>query len=87
MYIPQDPPLVLHMPTSWWPAVQPVTSPHLNGQTPGQKRQMCYHSASDPALMLGGVAPEVNVRECIARACFHCVSARLSNSENSENVV
>ena len=28
MYIPQDPPLVLHMPTSWQPASQPVTSPH-----------------------------------------------------------
>ena len=47
MYIPQGPPLVLHMPTSWWPAAQPFTSPHacaevglsldLNGQSPGQK--------------------------------------------------
>ena len=47
MYIPQDPPLVLHMPTSWWPAAQPVTSPHaaaevglgpdLNGLSPGQQ--------------------------------------------------
>ena len=27
MFIPQDPPLVLHVPTSWQPA-QPVTSPH-----------------------------------------------------------
>ena len=48
MYIPQDPPLVLHIPTSWQLAAwQPVTSPHacaevglcsdLNGQSPRQK--------------------------------------------------
>ena len=47
MYIPQDPPLVLHMPTSRQPASQPVTSPHasaevglgsdLNGQSLAQK--------------------------------------------------
>ena len=47
MYIPQDPPLVLHMLTPWQLASQSVTSPHasaevglgkkLNGQSPGQK--------------------------------------------------
>ena len=47
MYIPQDPPLVLHMQTSWKPASQPITSPHAlaevklgldsNGQSPEQK--------------------------------------------------
>ena len=49
MYIPQDPPLVLHMLTSWWPAVQPVTSPHAsaevsdsNGQSPAQKTNVTY---------------------------------------------
>ena len=45
MYIPQDPPLVLHMLTSRQRAAQQVTSPHvsadvglgsdLNGQFPG----------------------------------------------------
>ena len=48
MCIPWDPPLVLHVLTSWWPAAQPVTSPHasaevglglgLNGQSLGQKK-------------------------------------------------
>ena len=28
MYIPPDPPLVLHMPTSWQPESPPVLSPH-----------------------------------------------------------
>ena len=47
MYIPQDPPMVLHMPTSWQPAAQSVMSPHasaevgfgldLNGQSLRQK--------------------------------------------------
>ena len=47
MYIPRDPPLVLHIPTSWQPPVHPVTFPHacaevglcldLNGQPPRQK--------------------------------------------------
>ena len=47
MYIPQDPPLVLHMLTSGQLTLQPVTSPHasaevglcsdLNGQSPAQK--------------------------------------------------
>ena len=45
MYTPQDPPLVLHMLTSWQPAVQPVTCPHAsaeldsdsNRQSPGHK--------------------------------------------------
>ena len=32
MYIPQDPPLVLHVPTSWWPAAQPVTSPYASAE-------------------------------------------------------
>ena len=46
MYIPCDPPLVLHMLTSWQLAAQPVTSTHasaevglgsnLNGQSPRQ---------------------------------------------------
>ena len=45
MHIPQDPSLVLHMPTSWLLAGQAVTSPHAsaevglgsdsNGQSPG----------------------------------------------------
>ena len=47
LYIPLDPPLVLHMPTSQRPAAQSVTSPHAsaevglgsdsNGQSPAQK--------------------------------------------------
>ena len=47
MYIPWDPLLVLHLSTSWWPAVQSATSPHtvaevrlgsdLIWQSPGQK--------------------------------------------------
>ena len=47
MYIPKDPPLVLHMPTSWQPVLQPVTSLSVsaevglgsdsNRQSPGQK--------------------------------------------------
>ena len=47
MYIPQASPLVLHMLTSWWPAVQPVTSSYAsaevglgsdsNGPSPRQK--------------------------------------------------
>ena len=47
MYIPQDPPLVLHMLTSWGPVVQPVTAKCTSaevglgldskGQSPGQK--------------------------------------------------
>ena len=52
MHIPQDPPLVLHVLTSWQPAAHQVTSPHvsadvglgldLNGQTAYQlsKRSM-----------------------------------------------
>ena len=32
MYIPRDPPLVLHVPTSWWPAAQLVTSPQASGE-------------------------------------------------------
>ena len=47
MYIPQDPPLVLHLLTFWQPAAQLVISQHvsaevgfgsdLKGQSPGQK--------------------------------------------------
>ena len=58
MHIPPDPPLVLHMPTSWHLASQPVTSPHVsaemglgsdsNGQSP-DKRRTRYHCASDLA--------------------------------------
>ena len=50
MDIPQDPSVVLHMPTSWQSAVQPVTSQHVsavvglgsdsNGQSPGQKTNL-----------------------------------------------
>ena len=32
MYTLQDSPLVLHVPTSWWPAAQPVTSPHASAE-------------------------------------------------------
>ena len=32
MYIPRDPPLVLHMPTSWQPAVQTVTTPNASAE-------------------------------------------------------
>ena len=49
--ISSDPPLVLHMPTSWWPASQLVTTPHAsakvrlgsdsNGQSTGQKTIAC----------------------------------------------
>ena len=58
MYIPWDPPLVLHMLTSWQSAVQLVTSPHASaevglgsdskGQSYLDRRQMHYHCASDP---------------------------------------
>ena len=47
VYIPQDPPLVLHMLTSWWPVSQLITSPYASaevgvrsdskGQSPRQK--------------------------------------------------
>ena len=47
MHIPQDPPLVLHMPTSWWPGHSQSLPPHAcaevglgsdsNRQSPGQK--------------------------------------------------
>ena len=30
MYIPQDPPLVLYLPTIWWPTLQLVNSPHAS---------------------------------------------------------
>ena len=58
MYIPQDPPLVQHMPTFGQPASQPVMSPHacaevglgsdLNGQSPEQKTNAIpmYHRPS-----------------------------------------
>ena len=32
MYIPRDSSLVLHLPTSWQPAVQPATSPHASAE-------------------------------------------------------
>ena len=32
MYIPKDPPLVLHLLTSWKLAAQPVTSPHASAE-------------------------------------------------------
>ena len=39
MYIPQDAPLVLHMPTSWWPAAHKGggLDSDSNGQSPRQK--------------------------------------------------
>ena len=33
MYIPQDPPLVLHVATSWQQALLPVLSPHTVSRT------------------------------------------------------
>ena len=60
MYIPWDPPLVLHLLTSWQPALQPVTSPlpsaevgvgsESNGAITRKRRRTCYHCASDPAI-------------------------------------
>ena len=32
MYIPWDPSMVLHLLTSWWLALQPVTSPHASAE-------------------------------------------------------
>ena len=49
MYIPQDPPLVLHMLTSWLPAAQLVTSPHASvevGLGPDSNRQSPAHKTN-----------------------------------------
>ena len=59
MYIPQDSPLVLHLLTSWWP-VHSRSLPHMHVQrwdlawfrtcNHTNRRRMCYHCASDPAI-------------------------------------
>ena len=58
MYIPQDPPLVLHMPTSWQLVCNgPLPHMHVQrwdlaqiqmGNHP-DRRRMSYHCASNPA--------------------------------------
>ena len=50
MYIPQDSPLVLHLPTSWWPA-RSQSLPHMHVQRCNRtnRRRTRYHCASDPA--------------------------------------
>ena len=58
MYIPQDSPLVLHLPTSWWPACS-RSLPHMHVQrwdlaqirtcNRMNRRRTRYHCASDPA--------------------------------------
>ena len=58
MYIPRDSPLVLHMPTSWWPACS-LSLPHMHvqrwdlawiqmGNHPDRRRTY-YHCASNLA--------------------------------------
>ena len=59
MYIPQDSPLVLHLPTSWQPA-RSQSLPHMHVQrldlawirtcNPTDRRRTRYHCASDPAI-------------------------------------
>ena len=59
MYIPQDSPLVLHLPTSWRP-VRSQSLPHMHVQrwdlaqirtcNRTNRRRTRYHCASDPAL-------------------------------------
>ena len=59
MYIPQDSPLVLHLPTSWWPA-RSRSLPHMHVQrwdlaqirtcNRTNRRRTRYHCASDPAI-------------------------------------
>ena len=60
MYIPQDSPLVLHLPTSWRPA-RSRSLPHMHVQrwdlaqirtcNRTNRRRTRYHCASDPALV------------------------------------
>ena len=59
MYIPQDSPLVLHLPTSWWPA-RSRSLPHMHVQRwdlarfrtcdRTNRRRTRYHCASNPAI-------------------------------------
>ena len=61
MYIPRDPSLVLHVPTSWWLACS-QSLPHMHVQkwdlarirmsNRPNRRRMRYHCASDPLLAL-----------------------------------
>ena len=61
MYIPQDSPLVLDLPTSWQPACS-RSLPHMHVQrwdlaqirtcNCTNRRRMRYHCASDPAEIL-----------------------------------
>ena len=61
MYIPLDPPPVLHMPTSWWPAFAASHFPHMHQQrwdlaqtqtgNHSDRRWTRYHCASDLARM------------------------------------
>ena len=60
MYIPQDSPLVLHLPTSWQPACS-RSLPHMHVQrwdlawfqtcNRTNRRRTRYHCASDPAVI------------------------------------
>ena len=61
MYIPQESPLVLHLPTSWRPA-RSRSLPHMHVQrwdlaqirtcNHTNRRRTCYHCASDPIRAL-----------------------------------
>ena len=70
MYIPWDPPLVLHMLTSWLWASKPVTSPHASADV-GLERvitqtedELATSCASDPAIDNGTNTKKVPNPKC-----------------------
>ena len=72
MYSAWDPPLVLHMPTSWQPVLQPVTSPHASAEVEWiwtgnhlHRRQTRYHCASYPAFCAHSVIAILRVLKSI----------------------
>ena len=77
MYIPWDPPLVLHVLTSWQPALQPVTSPHAcaevgcgsdsNGQSPRQKTNALPLCQRPGLLSPWILISKVNIRSYMMR--------------------
>ena len=77
MYIPQDSPLVLHLPTSWWPA-RSRSLPHMHVQRwdlarfrtcdRTNRRRTRYHCASDPAFSM----PQKLISSCLRN--FHVTS-------------
>ena len=76
MYIPQDSPLVLHLPTSWQPA-HSRSLPHMHVQrwdlaqirtcNRTNRRRMRYYCASDPASVLG-MLPQIPT---LQQMCLH----------------